>query len=368
MRNQHNRLVRTTSQAAFSAMLITLLLSCSADISLLRDAQRTEESMPATPYSLVFVIHGDGDYLYHDTSGTQYEADVEALAEARNIAHRNLHAEVFIFHQRPRKHFMLFFPLHDGEFYYYRNGRLIANELYWRDQDKPHFDPEVELYRLFSSDKQRVETSMFLYFGHAIPEFSGSGYDASFPDRTFTVHDLEAGLQSFARDSARFDLMVLATCFGGTPYTIGALGSFARYIIASPDNLHLSYFDLTSLERLDLRLRNTDVSVLAKRFAHQAFERLTRDVQTAVSVAVYDADRVQDYVRSVHPIYDHTLSTLTRDSMTAINRCDCADLPEYVQSTMNSGMMKIFYRPARFGRSKHKQSHSGWECWQDANR
>ena len=161
--------------------------------------------------------------------------------------------------------------------------------------------------------------------------------------------------------------MVLSTCFGGTPYTIGTLGSFARYIIASPDNLHLSYFDLRALGRLDLRLRNRDVSAFAEGFAHQAFDRLTKDVQTSVSVVVYDVDRAQEYVRSVHGVYDHTLTTLKGEagtSMTTIERCDCAGLPAYVLPTMNEGV-DVFYRPARFGRSKHKQNHSGWECWKD---
>jgi hypothetical protein len=208
---------------------------------------------------------------------------------------------------------------------------------------------------------------LFLYYGHEIPEFGGAGYDASYPDRPFTVHDLAAGLQGFTRESARFDLMVLSSCFGGTPYTIGTLGSFVRYIIASPDNLHLSYFDLHSVERLDLKLRDGDVPAFAKQFAHQSFDRLTKDIQTAVSVAVYDVERVQEYLHSVHSVYDHTLTTLKGEpqgSMATMEHCDCADLPAYALPTMNEGV-DVFYRPARFGRSKHKQNHSGWECWRE---
>ena len=183
-------------------------------------------------------------------SGIEYSADLEALAGAQSIAQHNPQAEVFIFHRKPRGHFLFVFPLHDGEFYYYRSGRLIANELYWRDLEQSPFDPEVELYRRFRGNNQRKMVSIFLYCGHEIPEFGGAGYDASYPDRPFTVHDLAGTLKAFTRDSARFDLMLLSTCFGGTPYTIGALGSFARYIIASPDNLHLSYLDLQPLERV----------------------------------------------------------------------------------------------------------------------
>jgi hypothetical protein len=347
------------------AALAVLLSSCSADLPVQGEAQGTKEDALAVRYSLVWVIHGDGDYLYHDTSGNDYNADEEALAGAKRVAQQNPQAEVFIFHQRPRRHFLFLFPLHDGEFSYYRNGRLTANELYWRDQEPSHFGPEVGLFRRFRAGNQREMVRLFLYYGHEVPEFGGAGYDASYPDRPFTVHNLTGGLQGFTRDSARFDLMVLSTCFGGTPYTIGALGSFVRYIIASPDNLHLSYFDLRSLERLDLNVRDGYVPAFAKQFARQAFDRLTRDIQTAVSVAVYDVDRVQEYVHSVHSAYDHTLTTLKGEpqgSMATMEHCDCADLPAYVLPTMNEGV-EVFYRPARFGRSKLKQNHSGWECW-----
>lgn len=347
--------------------LTVLLSSCSANLPLQREAQQAEEVVLAAPYSVVCVIHGDGDYLYHDTSGNEYKADEEALEGAKRIALQNPHADVFIFHQRPRQHFLFFFPLRDGEFYYYRNGRLIINELYWRDQYQSKLDPELELYRRFQTDNQRKMLSMFLYYGHEIPELGGAGYDASYPDRTFTVQDFASGLKDFTSSSARFDLMVLSTCFGGTPYTIGALGSFARYIIASPDNLHLSYFDHHSLERLDISLRDGDVPAFARRFAQQAFNRLTRDLQTAVSVAVYDVDRVQEFLHSVHRVYDRTLTTLkgkSNASMSTIEHCDCADLPAYVLPTMNEGV-NVFYRPARFGRSKNKQNHSGWECWRE---
>ncbi len=349
--------------AAFSL----LLSSCSAGPPVQRETRPAEVSGPSAPYSMVFVIHGDGEYLYHDTSGTEYQADEEALAEAKRIALRNPRAEVFVFHQIPRKHFLFFFPIHDGEFYYYRNGRLIANESYWRDQGESPLDPEVTLYRRYRPNNQRPSLNLFLYCGHEIPEFGGAGYDASFPDRPFTVHDLADGLKGFTGDSTRFDLLVLSTCFGSTPYSIGALGPFARYIIASPDNLHLSYFDLRSLERLDLSVREGDVPALAKKFAHQSFDRLTKDIQTAVSVAVFDVDRVQNFLHSVRGAYDHTLTALKGEAQSAtaaIERCDCADIPAYALPTMNEGV-EVLYRPARFGRSKNKQNHSGWECWKE---
>ncbi len=348
------------------AAIIVFLSSCSAVLPVQHEAQQSADRTLAAPYSIVCIIHGDGDYLYHDAAGNEHKADEAALTHAQRVAEQNPFAEVFIFHQKPKRNLLFFFPLRDGEFFYYQNGRLIANESYWRDQAHSRFTPEVELYRHFHTDIQPKQLSIFLYCGHEIPEFGGAGYDASVPDRTFTIHDLATGLKGFMRDSARFDLMALSTCFGGTPYTIATLAPSARYIIASPDNLHLSYFDLRLLERLDSSLQTGDVHVFAKRFARESFDRLTSDVQTSVSIAVYDADRAQEYLQSVCKIYNGTLTMLkgmTRISNPVIRHCDCADLPAYVLPAMNEGV-DVFYRPAFFGRSKNKQKHSGWECLQ----
>jgi hypothetical protein len=367
MREPHRQSVRGVTYPALlvsiccTAMTV-VLSSCSADLHVQRGAQ--EEGAPAVSYSIVCVIHGDGDYLYHDTSGNEYRADEEALTAVKRVAQRNPGAEVFIFHQKPRRRLLLVFPLHDGEFYYYRNGRLIANESYWRDEGQSPLDPETGLYRRFHADNQPKMASLFLYYGHGIPELGGAGYDASSPDRTFSIHGFAAGLKGFRPHSTKFDLMVLSTCFGGTPLTIGTLGAFARYIVASPDNLHLSYLDLHALERLDLSMRDGDVHAFARRFAHQAFDELAENIQTAVSVAVYDVDRVQVFLHAVDRVYDHALTTLQREAQASpatIERCDCADLPAYMLLSMHEGV-DVFYRPARFGRTKHKQTHSGWEC------
>ncbi len=349
------------------AALIMLLSSCSTGLPVQRESQIVEKDTLEVQYSIIFVIHGDGEYLYHDTKGNKYNADEETLAGAKRVAEENPQAEVFIFHQKPTSHFLFFFPLRDGEFYYYRNGRLIANELYWRDQEQSNFDLEVELYRRFRINNQREIISMFLYFGHEIPEFSIAGYDASYPDRTFTIDNLASGLKDFTNDSTRFDLMVLSTCYGGTPYTIGTLGSYARTIIASPDNLHLSYFDLNFLESLDLSLQDGDVPAFADRFARQSFDRLTRDIQTTVSVAVYEVDSAQEYLHSVYTTYENTLNTLNekkKSFLSSIEHCDCAEIPAYVLPNMSNGV-NVFYRPALFGRTKNKQNHSGWECWKE---
>lgn len=370
MREPNSRLVKNRMYSKLfvsigCAVLTMFLFSCSPSLPVQLESQSTLDSVSETQYSIIFVIHGDGEYLYHDTSDNKYEADEEAFAGAIRVAQQNLKAEVFIFHQKPRQHFLFFFPLRDGEFYYYRNGRLIANELYWRDQEQSNFDLEVALYHRFRVADQNKLINMFLYFGHEIPEFGGAGYDESYPDRTFTVDNLASGLKGFTSDSLIFDLTILSTCFGGTPYTISKLGAFSRTIIASPENLHLSYFDLHSLERLDLILQDGDVPTFAKRFARQSFDKLTRNIQTEISVVVYDVESVQKFLNSVQNDYNLTLDSLkgmTQTNVAALEHCNCIDIPAYQISTMNNGV-DVLYRPALFGRSKNKQNHSGWECW-----
>jgi hypothetical protein len=336
--------------------------SCSSIRPAHRATTLAEESAPQPRYSVVCIIHGDGDYLYHDARGNAHRADEESLARAKTVAERNAEAEMFIFHERRRRHFLLFFPVRDGTFYYYRHGRLLAEETYWRDQGQLRFDPEMELYNRFRAEESPELVRLFLYFGHEIPEFGGAGYDASYKNRMFTVDDLADGLRRITRDSTKVDLVVLSTCFGGTPRTIAALAPYARYIIASPDNLHLSYFDLRPFERLDIGSRDEDVSRFADTFAQHAFNRLTEDTQTAVTVVVYDVDRVQGFLNSVGSIYDDALTALKGKTPASIEHCDCAEDPAYALPGMNQGIA-VLYRPPRFGPLKHKESHSGWECW-----
>ena len=356
----HACVLRAVPGYCCSALAI-LMMSCGTPAPVSHEIAPGEESALPPRYTIVFVIHGDGGYLYHDTDGNKYRADEEALLGAQMVAERNSQAEVFIFHEKHRRHFLFLFPRHDGEFYYYRNGRLLAQESYWRDQGQSRFDPEIELYGRYRAEERSRPKRLFLYFGHEIPEIDGTGYDASYKHRSFTVHDLVDGLRRFTPDSTKCDLVVLSTCFNGTPYTISALAPYSRYIIASPGNLHLSYFDLHPFEALDAGLLDEDVSAFAHECARQSFERLSKDIQTEISVAVYDVERVQVFLDSVDSTYDRTLTALRDSKPRSLEHCDCADDSVFVRPSMSEGI-DLFYRPARFGRSAQKQVHSGWEC------
>ncbi|MBE0644018.1 MAG: hypothetical protein IH600_08050 [Bacteroidetes bacterium] len=163
------------------------------------------------------------------------------------------------------------------------------------------------------------------------------------------------------RHSWKFDLVVLSTCFSGTPRTIAALTPYAQTIIASPDNLHLSYLDLQPFATVEKRLQSEDVRTFAREYAHWAFQRLSARVETAVTVAVYDIVRVQTYINSVDTSYRRTLTAFGGQFAGSIEYYDCAENPAYVLPGMNDGVY-LYYRPARFGRTKNKREHSGWEC------
>jgi hypothetical protein len=344
------------------AALALFFFSCGSVPPARRAISPGDEGGITPRYSIVCIIHGDGSYLYHDSRGDAHRADEATLAKAITVAERNTQAEMFIFHERRRKNLMLFIPRRDGTFYYYRYGRLIAEESYWRDQGALRFDPEMELYDRFRAAGSPDPMRVFLYFGHEIPEIGGAGYDASYKSRTFRANDLADGLKRVTRDSTKIDLVVLSTCFGGTPHTIAALAPYARYVIASPDNLHLSYFDLRPLEQMDIGVQNGDVAEFADAFARHAFDKLTEDIQTTITVAVYDVDRVRPFLRSTDDIYDRALIALEGKAPTSIERCDCAEDAAYVLPGMNEGIT-VLYRSPRFGRLRHKESHSGWECW-----
>ncbi|MDT8323325.1 MAG: hypothetical protein RRA94_04360 [Bacteroidota bacterium] len=325
--------------------------------------EEAKAAKPASPtrFSFVFIIHGDGDYIYHDSQGQAHRADARTLHAARLVAQRRTDAEVFIFHQRPSAKLLYVIPLPDGDFLHYRNGVLQARRPYWRSSGTARFEAETALYAEYRTATDAKRTKFFLYFGHEIPEFDGKGYDASTPERAFNVRDLSAGVKSFTGDSTRFDMLVLSTCYGGTPHTIAALAPYSRTIVASPGNLHLSYFDLRAFGRLHLLSERNSVQGFARYFARQAFERLSKKVQTAVTVAVYESDRARIYLGEADSRYTQRLASLKDHGPAAVEYVDCAEEKKFVLPGMSDGV-SVLFRPSRFGRAKNKFRHSGWQC------
>ncbi|MBR9977399.1 MAG: hypothetical protein KFH87_04865 [Bacteroidetes bacterium] len=368
MMQQHTHCFRSTARRlpglslAIACAALTLLLSACGTMSVSFDEKaKAEDPTPPTRFSFVFIIHGDGDYVYHDTEGRERRANWRTLRAAILLARRLPDTEIFIFHQRPSRKLLYVIPLPDGDFQYYRNGELKARKPYWRSGGAFRFEAETALYHKSATPAGPERTNFFLYFGHEISEFDGAGYDASTPERAFNVRDLSAGLKSFTGDTTRFDMLVLSTCFGGTPHTIAALAPYSRTIVASPDNLHLSYFDLRAFTRLERFSDSDDIPGFAHYFAQQAFNRLSENVQTAVTVAVYEPDKAENYLLTADSRYRERLSALKDPAPGSIEYVDCGDEGSYVLPGMNDGV-SVLFRSSRFGRAKNKLNHSGWQC------
>lgn len=208
---------------------------------------------------------------------------------------------------------------------------------------------------------------MFLYFGHEIPEVDDRHYDESVQDSTPTVKKYSNALHSFTGDqrgtnSKYFDLLVMSTCYNGSPQSISTLAPYTRYIIASPTNLHLSYFDLEPFEHLEGKLVSSFMSTFANYAATCSYTKLSTLVQTVVGVAVYDIASVEPYLQIIEAISSQTLATATTADESSVAHCDCVELAPFKSPLMHNGV-RVLYRAPLFVRESKKSYHSGWSCW-----
>src|SRR5699024_12385413 len=93
---------------AFTVLLI--FSGCRSSKTIATDnAFSTEESSDLN-YRLIYIIHGDANYLYHDTAGRSLQSDEQQLLKAVEVAEQAKHGEVFIYKQRPETKNMTRFP------------------------------------------------------------------------------------------------------------------------------------------------------------------------------------------------------------------------------------------------------------------
>lgn len=301
-------------------------------------------------YSLVYIIHADSDYLYHK-NGKAYQADREALKEAFDIALNAESGEVFIFHQKPERNAFLFFPKKDRRFYHYRNGELVQQINY--SPKTGGIDAELELVnKHISSGSQRMG---LFYFGHEIPASELTAYHQSRTDQVFNIDVLTKNLELLP---TKLDILALSTCNNGTPKVAQKLVSQSDILVASPQNLHLSYLNTNSILLLE---KNPSISslALADSIAKNSFQELRSFVETEITVSVYDLDHVSGYVNELVSFYPDINRFPTTTSPNGDN-LDCRDL--LASSQIKTSGVISYYNPAMFGRKSAKTSHSGWGC------
>lgn len=346
------------------AIALLLLLAAGCGTSNLPRTERPADEQLPVEYRAVYLIHGDGDYLYHDAEGNALQADRQVLREATAVAEQASRGEVFIFHQKPERRILWLFPQKDRVMLHYRNGNLVNTRRY--SPAGPAFGREAELMAALGNSN--ADRNALLYFGHEIPQGERPGYHRSRPDVPF-------GEERFAEGSAMlhdsWDLIALSTCNNGTPRIASALSGLADWLLASPQNLHLSHIDTEKLLLWE-EDPSLDGDSIATAIADDTFRRLEREVQTVISLAVYpldDPDMLRAFARAAdrgeesaadEPGAESEPGTAPR---AAGDMVDCADLPFY--RDRYGGDIRIRYRAPMFGRGADKQEHSGWGCQPD---
>lgn len=318
-----------------------LLISCSGG--------RKTPSYEFTPadeikYSIIFYIHGDGDYLYHDENNRALKADEVSLNKALSAAGELTNAEVFIFHQKRKKNFLLFFRRTDKELYYFRDGILIEKNSLKTGNENNFLDDEIAFTKNHSAAKMNPDlNSIFLYFGHQLPENKKEIYGDSFPHLKINTKSLSNGIAKIAAilNEDKFDAAILSTCLGGTPTVAKDFSKSAKNLIASPEDLHLSHMNIDYLKNLN-SMENFDANNFSQSFAKDSFEIMKNKTNTIISIAVYDLNKLSG-----------RLSALSDKNIS------CA---EAVDSLKNMEGVKIYFRAPKFGRRQNETEHSGWNC------
>jgi hypothetical protein len=248
----------------------------------------------AEEYKIIYIIHGDGNYLFHDKEGNALDAAERILNQAKYVAENIKRGEVSIFYQKPAENFLLFFPKDDGEFYHYKNGLKISEGTYSR-KDTKDFEIETELIKQSFGTTSDQTKNILLYYGHEIPSENNSAYHSSYPDKEFGIKIFSDGinrLSNLLSSEKKFDLIILSTCKNGTEETIKTLSPYTDYLIASPGDIHLSHLNSESLINLN-RDESFSVIEIANEFTFEAYNILSVETSTEITISVYDLTNIE---------------------------------------------------------------------------
>jgi hypothetical protein len=237
----------------FFICIVGLSISgCSHTKELTRE--QPDDQAAKVDYSIIYYIHADADYLFHDPNGQPVRANSQVLETALEVAENARSGEVFIFYQRPEKKFLGLFPRNSSMLYHYTNGKKTTQVKYrYPEADEEFLTTEAKLYnRYHFHPNDRDQQNYFLFFGHEIPNDEGKKYHNTLPKVQVNTSSFAEGIQHLLlTDQKKFDLVVLSTCNNGTPAMAYSLAPVANHLLASPQNLHLSHIDTGSLEILE---------------------------------------------------------------------------------------------------------------------
>lgn len=337
-----------------------ILTSCHRNPGVLRDEAISGPHHFEIKSTLVFFIHGDGSYSYHDQKGKRFEADAVILQQAIAMATNSPRAEVFIFHQKPKRKWLFLIDRPDGSFYYFRNGAQVASGSYHRRTQLSELDSEIEIFKTYRDPGTQEKASGFLYFGHSLSEL----YVES-SRQTMNVRGLAQGMSRLLSEVdpnlMKFDLVALSACYSGTPGIVAELAPYSRYILASPDDLHLAYLDIQPLRHFS-EVGFSEVQNFAQEMALHSFARLKEWTQTSITLAVYDIERIAPFLQEMQS--RQPVQSQNSRQPVNVEYCDCLDRSSSAAAEIPSAGVEVYYQPPRFGRLKNKTKHSGWTCWE----
>lgn len=336
-----------------------ILAGCSSTSELFREDPIDESD--SVDYSVIYYIHADSDYLYHDANGDPVRDNSKVLQTAQSVAEELESGEVFIFYQQPEKKFLGLFPRKKSRLYHYRSGELTSRVNYRHsDKDEDFLATEARLYDQYRTHSRVADQrNYFLYFGHEIPDDDGNKYHRTNPDIAVNTDSFSAGIQKFLGTAElRFNLVVLSTCNNGTPEMAEKLMPFSDTLLASPQNLHLSHIDSENLDLLESDPGITTAE-LAHSMADQTYRRLDEEIETVITITVYDFEIVEEYKKELQA-FSRRYGALDTRSYYSDN-VDCKRVDFFDDDTFGKGV-KTWYEPARFGRQSSTATHSGWGC------
>mgnify|MGYP001627872829 CR=1 FL=1 len=331
-------------------LFFVAILFCGCNNALVEKPISEKNEIPR--YSIISVIHADADYLFHK-DGKAHQANEKALEKSIKIAEQAEEGEVFIFHQKPEKKAWLVFPKKDREWYHYKNGVLINKGLY--SPLNGGLETEALLYKKYSEVENIVRKPMLMYFGHEIPTFKRT-YHQSQENEKFDVQIFSKDISTLSNE---FGIIGVSTCNNGNPLLIHSLNDLADFVVASPQNLHLSYLDMGMFRMLETKPEISEKE-LADSLALSSFKRLKEELQTTITVSIYDLKKLKSKLPLLVENYDKYIKENKVNPYFSDN-IDCASIESLAAYLPEKGIT-TYYRSSAFGRNNSSVKHSGWGC------
>lgn len=345
-----------------AAVLLLVLLITGCKGTELTSERATNQAAFPVDYTIVYLIHGDGDYLYHDTDGKAHQADQKVLNEAIQVSRQAKRGEVHIFHLRPESRVLGLFPRKDRRYIHYRSGAKVSDVRYSPESRGENlFTSEKDLYRQNVSHigDENDNKNILLFFGHKIPVAGGEGYHRSNSSVRVNNHTFSQSIEGFLHtQDTKFDLTVLSTCQNGTPLMASLLIPVSENLLASPQNLHLSHIDTQALLQLET---TPEISgeMLGRAVSDATYQRLSKSIYSTVTLSLYDLNKLESLLPK-----DRGFESFTTESGPKVDLADNIDCNDYsgFEAGKYSSAIQTWYKPAMFGSKQGKSQHSGWGC------